>query len=114
MITREELKNVIEILTRRCNLRCTEDHATNIMTYDEWVDNILCEYGTRYISDNVPKTGEPVPEYFYGLIRVNCGKTHALYRCGYCEADRLRKELEETKTKLNTIINAMIKYLQGC
>jgi hypothetical protein len=43
MITREELKNVIEILTRRCNLICTEDNATDIMTYDEWIDNILGE-----------------------------------------------------------------------
>ena len=43
MITRKEFDVLIEVLKSRCKLVCTTDHATNIMTYDQWAEDILKE-----------------------------------------------------------------------
>ena len=50
-LTKDDLKKLINILSVRCNLNCTEDALTNVMTYDQWIDYILNEFNlfdTKY------------------------------------------------------------------
>lgn len=46
-VNKKELDKLIQILVRRCNLGCTNDDATNIMTYDSWLDDVLEELNDR-------------------------------------------------------------------
>jgi hypothetical protein len=53
---RNELDKLIHILIRRCRLVVTEDHATNIMTYSEWLDDVINEMDR--VKYDYPKTPE--------------------------------------------------------
>jgi hypothetical protein len=41
MVTKRELDRIVQILHKKCNLCCTNDPATNVMTYSQWLDYIL-------------------------------------------------------------------------
>jgi hypothetical protein len=46
-ITKEDLNLLIEILVKRCRLICTQDPATNCMSYDQWLEAILEDFYLR-------------------------------------------------------------------
>jgi hypothetical protein len=56
-MTKTELDKLIHILSRRCHLTVTTDPATNVMTYDEWLTDILNEM--EWIRTEYPK---PYPD----------------------------------------------------
>ncbi len=42
-MTKKELDKLIKILYRRCKIQIIKDKATDIMNYDEWLEDVLKE-----------------------------------------------------------------------